>query len=109
MGDVISGRTSCNSNGLADSTLAGDFDELPQLSKLMCGVKTPDGRGWICPPHTLVVWLEGSLAKWCFRSDDKSPKLYGAISGLQHGLRGIESALANLQCEWKAPRSNLKS
>lgn len=78
---------------------AGDFDEYPLLSAAMGGVRREDGKGWVTPPMSLTIWLEGSLAKFCLGCKDGKVKVFGTFSGLQRGLAGVESAMKSGQCE----------
>jgi len=89
---------------------AGDFDGLPLLSKLMCGVGNADGKGYKLAPHTLTIFLEGSLLKATLGvtgAQDANPKVWLVTSGLSHGLKGIEDALRNDQFEVKPPRNGI--
>lgn len=83
---------------------AADFEGLPLLSELMNGVPTQDGRGWEMPPHTLTLWLEGSVVKFAIGAGELMPKCFGTFPALSEGLLGVETALDKDRCEWKDPK-----
>lgn len=109
MSTVLDGRKKCLDGKSLQIAAGADFDELPNVSVLMAGKIGKDQKTWESPPHSLILWLEGTLLKFCFRSDDDAPKLYGSTSGLPGGLAGIEQALKQENCDWRHPRSSKKS
>jgi hypothetical protein len=106
MSDVLDDRKAVLSGGFASVSSAGDFDELPNLSKLMCGVPGKASGTWECPPHNLTIWLEGSTAKFALGAGDSEPKCFGTFPGLSSGLLGVEQALVKKTCEWKQPKDS---
>lgn len=104
MADIFAGRGSVGNGDAMPSIAAGDFDELPNVSKLMIGVMRADGKSYETPPHTLIAWIEGSLVKFLFNGPEGQPRLFGTTSGLSHGLHGIEKSLGSGMCEWKPPK-----
>lgn len=104
MADIFAGRGNAGNGDAQPHASAGDFDELPNVSRLMVGVLRADGKSYEYPPHSLIAWIEGSLLKGLFNGPEGQPRLFFSTSGLSHGFQGIESALANGNCEWKPPK-----
>ncbi len=104
MSSILDQRKRAVTNGKLEALPGGDYDEAPNVSILLAGKPSADGKGWESPPHRLTLWLEGSLLKFVFTSEDDQPKLYGSTSGLSHGLAGIETAITTGMSEWKKPR-----
>ena len=104
MGDIFDQRGRASTENGHPAQSAGDYDELPHVSRLMVGVWSEHKKNWELPPHTLIMWLEGSIAKFLFTAKNDNPRLFGTTSGLSHGLGGVQTALASGQCEWKPPK-----
>src|SRR5215831_9370108 len=66
-----------------------DFEGLPELSDLLCGKPGASGLEWERPPYSLLIFLEGSLVKFCFTAGDKYPKCWGTVESLAGGLLAI--------------------
>lgn len=109
MADIFDRRGSVSEGDGRPLSSAGDFEELPRLSRLMIGEWSDANSKWKLPPHSLIAWAEGSIIKFLFNAGEKEPRLFGSTSGLSHGLKGIEAALANGQCEWKPPKGAKRS
>lgn len=88
---------------------AADYTEFPLLSAAMAGVRRTDGKGWVTPPMSLTIWLEGSLAKFCLGAKDHRVKVFGTFSGLDRGLAGVENAMKAGNCEVREFDENGKS
>jgi len=88
------------------SAAAADFEALPNLSELMCGVRTSDNKAWEMPPHTCTIWIEGQIAKFALGAGDLFPKCFGTFPSLAEGLSGVEKALETDKCEWKPPKGS---
>jgi hypothetical protein len=88
---------------------AADFDEMPLLSEALAGVRTEKGDAWEVPPHSLTLWLEGSVAKFVLGAQDDDVKTFGTFPGLSSGLLGVEKALADGNCETKKVPKQLTS
>lgn len=84
---------------------AADFEALPELSTAMSGIPNSDGRGWDIPPHTLTIWLEGTLCKFCLSCEGSDVKTFGTFPALSDGLDGVEKALTAGNCETKRAAS----
>lgn len=109
MGDIFDQRgRGCENNG-RPAMSAGDYDELPHVSRLMVGVWSDERKEWELPPHTLIMWLEGSILHFLFAAGDKEQRLFGTTSGLSHGLNGVQTALASGNCAWKPPKAQKTS
>jgi hypothetical protein len=109
MSDVFSARNAAKGGGVFGISSAGDFEELPLLSKFLCGLVGKDGKSWEIPPHSLTVFVEGSVVKCVIGSGDDEPKFFGTISSLASGFQGVETALKTQTGEWKPPKSSKSS
>jgi len=109
MADVLSARNAAKVQSGVRGGAAGDYDELPTLSQLMCGVPTKDGKDWEVPPHSLTVFVEGSLVKCVIGAGDSEPKYFGTISSLASGFHGVEKSLTTGNGEWKPPKASKSS
>lgn len=78
-----------------------DFDELPELSAMLGGIRSADGKSWHAPPCSLTLWVEGSLMKFVLGAQDDEVKTFGTFKSLSEGLYGIEKALLDGNCETK--------
>jgi len=109
MGDLFANRKRVCVNDTLSISGAADFEKFPLLSALLAGIGNADGKTWQSPPHTLTLWLEGSILKFAAGSGDDQPKLFGTTGGLSEGLEGIEKALKDEHYEWKKPKGPQKA
>lgn len=79
----------------------GDFDELPELSAMLAGIRSKDGKGWEAPACSLTIWLEGPTVKFVVGAQDDEVKTFGTFPSLSQGLYGVEKALVDGNCETK--------
>ncbi len=78
-----------------------DFDELPELSAMLGGIRSSDGKSWQAPPCSITLWVEGSLMKFVIGAQDDEVRTFGTFKGLAEGFYGVEKALADGNCETK--------
>lgn len=78
-----------------------DFDELPELSAMLGGILSSDGKAFLAPPCSLTLWVEGGLIKFVLGAQDDEVKTWGTFPRLSEGLYGVEKALVDGNCETK--------
>lgn len=78
-----------------------DYERFPLLGEALAGVPQSGGNGWDVPPHSLTIWLEGSIAKFCLGVQHNDTKTFGTFAELSDGLDGVEKALREGDCETK--------
>lgn len=93
----VSGR---NGSGVVEPYTS---ESLPLLGEALSGVYNPSTKVWESQPHTLTIWLEGTLVKFCLSAGDSHPKFFSSFQGLDSGLEEVEKCLGEKRGDWKQP------
>ncbi len=82
-------------------------ETLPLLSEAMSGVFDQGQRVWVMQPHTLSLWLDGRLTKFCLSAGEHWPKFFSSFEGLDAAVESVEECLRLRRGDWRQPRARL--